>query len=62
MPTSEFKCRRCGHTFQRLTLKGDDGIKVPCPKCHCRDVKPAMQSPRLFDGIAAFSSLAKDTD
>ena len=62
MPTVEYKCRHCGHAFSRTILKGDDPCSETCPKCHHGKVKPATQSPRLFEEIASFSTLAKDTN
>ncbi|MEJ2158338.1 MAG: hypothetical protein P8X96_23675 [Desulfobacteraceae bacterium] len=62
MPTVEYKCPRCEHAFKRTILKGNVAGSAACPKCHHDKVKPATQSPRLFDGIASFSTLAKDTN
>ena len=61
MPTIEYKCQHCGHAFNRMTLEGDEPGRATCPKCQTK-VKPAMQSPRLFQGMASFSTLAKDTN
>jgi putative FmdB family regulatory protein len=62
MPTIEYKCQHCGHAFNRTILKGDEPGSEPCPKCHHEKVKPSMQSPGLFEGIANFSTLGKDTN
>jgi putative FmdB family regulatory protein len=62
MPTIEYQCLNCGHVFNRTVLKGDAPGSAACPKCHRGKAKPSTQSPRLFEGIASFSTLAKDTN
>ncbi len=32
MPIYEFKCKKCGNTFEYLCLKSDDN-HTPCPSC-----------------------------
>jgi putative FmdB family regulatory protein len=62
MPIIEYKCPHCGHSFNRMILKGDEPGSETCPECHRGKVKPPTQYPRLFEGIANFSTLAKDTN
>jgi putative FmdB family regulatory protein len=31
MPVYEYKCKKCGHAFERLQLRGAE--KVRCPRC-----------------------------
>jgi putative FmdB family regulatory protein len=61
MPTIDYTCSHCGHSFQRVILKGEEDRPVTCPHCKARDAKPVKGAESLFDGIASFSTLAKDT-
>ena len=60
MPKLEYHCEQCGHNFERVTLHGDQAAPVRCPKCGGDQVKSAKGPISLFNGIANFSSLAKD--
>ena len=62
MPNVEYHCRQCGRTFQRVVLRGEENRPAACPHCKARDAKPAKVAESLFDGIASFSTLAKDTN
>ncbi len=33
MPTYEYKCKRCGHAFERFSTKISDQSSVDCVKC-----------------------------
>ena len=33
MPTYEYKCNSCGHTFERFTTKITSESTADCPKC-----------------------------
>jgi putative FmdB family regulatory protein len=33
MPIHEFKCQKCGKTFEYLCLKSDDKKHAVCPAC-----------------------------
>ncbi|VEN75382.1 FmdB family transcriptional regulator [Candidatus Desulfarcum epimagneticum] len=33
MPIYEFKCLKCGHFFEWLTVKEEDTAKPACPEC-----------------------------
>ena len=34
MPTYDYACQKCGHTFQRIETNSDPGTKkVRCPEC-----------------------------
>ena len=36
MPIYEYRCRGCGHEFERLVLDADPGV---CPPCQERDLE-----------------------
>ncbi|MFH1983829.1 MAG: hypothetical protein ABIL58_18465 [Pseudomonadota bacterium] len=62
MPAVDFWCRFCNRRFTRVALLGDDDAPSRCPECG-RPVPPeALRSKSLFDGIAGFSALSKDTN
>jgi putative FmdB family regulatory protein len=43
MPIYEFRCLRCGHIFELLKLKkGDEEVKMECPKCGHKKVERAL--------------------
>lgn len=62
MPTSEFRCSRCGRQFRRIFFQGEEPKAVACPYCGHPVTVKAPQAERLFDGIADGSTLAKDTN
>jgi len=35
MPTYEYECQSCGHTFERFQNISDEPLKR-CPKCRCK--------------------------
>lgn len=38
MPTYEYRCRACGHEFEKFQQMSDTPIRV-CPVCECDDVE-----------------------
>lgn len=46
MPTYEYECPKCGHTFEKFQSMTDDPVKT-CPECKGRKVR------RLIGGGAA---------
>lgn len=46
MPLYEFKCRKCGHLFERLVRAGGD-LPGTCPKCGAR------RPEKLFSAFSA---------
>ncbi len=50
MPIYEYKCEKCGHTFDRLARTVADAAKK-CPKCGARN--PVKQ-------LSTFSTTASD--
>lgn len=49
MPIFEYRCKKCGTTFEKLTLGGESG-PVACTSCSGTDVE------KLFSRFAAGSS------
>ncbi len=40
MSTYEYKCRNCGHQFEKvLTIPNHDKYKPQCPKCKSKKVQ-----------------------
>jgi len=39
MPTYDYKCRKCSHTFEEFLPmhKSDAPVSLPCPDCKCKD-------------------------
>ncbi len=35
MPTYEYECSKCGHTFERFQSMNEEPVKR-CPKCRCK--------------------------
>ncbi len=44
MPIYEFRCNRCGITFEQLILSSDEEEEVSCPSCGERDTCRLMSS------------------
>jgi putative FmdB family regulatory protein len=47
MPIYEFRCRKCGATFEALRRVGDDGRTLACPECG------AQRPEKLFSSFGA---------
>ncbi|MBI9086332.1 MAG: zinc ribbon domain-containing protein [Desulfobacterales bacterium] len=62
MPTVEYQCPQCDHRFSRVALRGEAEPPAKCPNCGAVDVTAFRGASSLFDGIANFSDLAKDTN
>jgi len=62
MPTIEYTCQCCGHSFKRVTLADEAPAAAVCPHCKAAEVQPIRSSTALFNGIAPFSRLADDTN
>jgi putative FmdB family regulatory protein len=44
MPTYEFRCADCGHTFEVTAHIADRDEKAVCPECGGRDVKTVFRA------------------
>ena len=45
MPTYEYRCRECGHVFDRVEPLAEHGqIHQPCPQCKSRRVEQVLTS------------------
>jgi len=55
MPIYEYRCARCGQTFDRLftSHRKMTEAKVACPYCNSRRVRRLISAPRLRFGDAA---------
>ena len=60
MPQVAYQCRQCGEHFRRVVFLGDEQIRPKCPVCGTAEVKMETAADSLFEGIASFSSLARD--
>jgi putative FmdB family regulatory protein len=43
MPIYEYKCEKCGNSFEKLVF-GSDKEPVSCPECKAKDVKRLLSS------------------
>jgi len=43
MPIYEYKCEKCGKSFEKLVFNSDDEA-VSCPECEAKDVKRLLSS------------------
>jgi len=43
MPIYEYQCKKCDHSFEKLTFKGDDE-HVICPQCGTNKVKKLLSA------------------
>jgi putative FmdB family regulatory protein len=49
MPIHEYRCEKCGHTFEKLTFKGDSE-KIPCPECDAPNTQKLISAGSFFKG------------
>jgi len=62
MPTIDYQCRECHHSFSRMVLRGEENRVGRCPNCRSKTARPIRPNRGLFDGISNFSNLSKDTN
>ena len=62
MPTVEYICQACKHTFSRLIFLDDPVKKQRCPACGAENARLQPGQKNLFRGIANFSELAANRD
>lgn len=53
MPIYEFRCRKCGETFEAIRPMGDTGSSLACPQC---GAKAPVKQPSTFAAAAGCSS------
>jgi putative FmdB family regulatory protein len=44
MPIYEYKCRKCGHTFDVLFRSRDEKVAVACPECKSTRTQKLMSA------------------
>lgn len=60
MPIYEFRCIKCGHIFELLKLKKEDGKSgMKCPKCGCEEVERVLST--ISVGTSSSVRKAKQT-
>jgi putative FmdB family regulatory protein len=43
MPTYEYRCKQCGHVFERSEHVAEhEKSHPPCPKCRNQEVEPVL--------------------
>ncbi|MFO7917497.1 MAG: zinc ribbon domain-containing protein [Anaerolineae bacterium] len=42
MPIYEYRCKECGHEFEKLVRSMSDTPEIECPKCHSANCKKAI--------------------
>jgi hypothetical protein len=57
MPTSQCRCKACGHTFPHLTFKGDTTPPV-CPRCQSKEVLSHRNQEGFMSGPGMGSQFA----
>ena len=62
MPAIEYTCRHCMHRFTQTVMRGEENNSLPCPECDHTAMPDPVRPKSIFDGIAGFSTLSKDTN
>ena len=45
MPTYEYRCQKCGETFEQVQhISEHETAQPPCPKCESHEVEQLMSS------------------
>ncbi|MCS7055488.1 MAG: zinc ribbon domain-containing protein [Thermoflexales bacterium] len=62
MPIYEYRCAKCGETFDRLFASHQTMLKakVTCPHCNSRRVRRLISAARVKSGDAASASDTSD--
>lgn len=56
MPTYAYRCKSCGHHFERYQSFTDEALKV-CPRCHKRSLQRVIPLVRIaFKGSGFYST------
>lgn len=55
MPIYEYRCKNCGHVFDKFQSIGADNSTVECPKCS------TPRPERLFSAFAANNSASSSS-
>jgi len=42
MPTYEYRCKDCGHEFERVEHLNEHQANHPCPSCGSRNTEPLL--------------------
>ncbi len=56
MPIYEFRCLRCSHIFELLSLKKDDLVEVKCPECAFSEVERVISRANVSVASGASST------
>lgn len=54
MPIYEFKCKKCGNTFESLCFRSTGEDKSPCPSCGSEESEKLLS---IFSSVASGSGL-----
>ncbi|MBN2063030.1 MAG: zinc ribbon domain-containing protein [Deltaproteobacteria bacterium] len=61
MPIYEFKCKRCGKTFEQLTFSSSGDTSIECPQCGGMDVSRLFSSFSSVGGSGKLSGSSQNT-
>jgi hypothetical protein len=50
------------HRFTQTVMRGEENNSLPCPECDHTAMPDPVRPKSIFDGIAGFSTLSKDTN
>lgn len=56
MPIYEYRCKTCGHVFEKMMRWSDADSNPVCPNCQGQNTQKKMTSFASFGGGASFGS------
>jgi len=62
LPTADYTCKTCRHSFSRVVLRGEEDAPTECPRCRSRAVVRLPAAEGLFDGSAPLIRPGNDTN
>ncbi len=56
MPLYDFKCKECGHKFEKLVFKEEEIKEIKCPKCQSSNIEKLLTSFKIGGSESSSSS------
>ena len=62
MPMYDYRCKKCGHTFEELVFSWDRDKEIVCPRCSAKELEQLMGAPATIGSSSGNLSGAERCD